>query len=467
MPEAPVMTPPAAPAGGAAPPSAPASAPASPRVTFGDPGSSAPPKETPAVTTPPSDAEPKFDFGFGDDAIADAPAEPGEETNYAEPFDPEFEKLLAADPERLKKAKAAWYDNRNWKKSGFKNAQELQNHVNEVNTLASSLNRQDGTKGLDAIKAEAAEWAATTQGIRSGDPATLAKVLDQIQEPASLDKLIGAALKYHQEKNPAGWARSAAQNFMGELRAQNARGESVLTGLNRLVELTKESPEAQAVLRSIAEQINQLDDISRNAPAATNAPANDPERQKLESEKRGIFVQKLSMRVMPQINSAAQKAASTILAGRKLGDEAMKSFVQEIQGEYNRITKGNADFQSNAKKLLDAGDIEGFEKLTRAQIVRAMPTAAKNINRKYQGFAGDTAQRKAEGEAKVEGAAGGSQSGAKLKYNGKMSPNGGPDPSVIDWQAMRAKFGGRKQAEDALFDHTFMVKGDPKNVYFW
>jgi hypothetical protein len=124
-------------------------------------------------------------------------------------------------------------------------------------------------------------------------------------------------------------------------------------------------------------------------------------------------------------------------------------------------------FQQNAGKLLAAQDIKGFEQLVKAQIQRMMPTAAKNINKKYATFSGGrSAERRAEAQSRVEGAAGGTVDAGVVRYAGPFK-NGGPDPTLIDWAAMRAKTGSRKGAEDMMFNRQFMKKGDSKNIYTW
>ncbi|MGC2151840.1 MAG: hypothetical protein WA618_07335 [Terriglobales bacterium] len=460
MPE-PVVAPPAA-APPAAPPSAPPSAPSSPSVSLKPPDKGAAvevPAAKPSEQT--SDADLKFDFGFEGEEAA-TPAIEGE-VDYTKPFDPALEELLKNSPEQLKQAKAAWYDNRNWKASGFKSAQELKQHVQKIDQLATGLGRGDGLKGLAAIEAEAKEWSATLKGFQSGDEGVVKQWFSDLK-PEVMDRNVATALAQYKEKNGPGWSRTMAQSFMSELRAQNARGESVLTSLNRLADLAKDTPGAMPLLQSIAEAINGIDEISRQAPVAAAPAAKD---QEFAQRERALFVRELSGRIMPQIGGAAQKAAKTVLGGRQLGAEATKTFSLEIQTEYNRLTKADKEFQTNAKTYLDANDQEGFERLTRSQISKVMPTAARNINRKYQGFSPQEMQRRQEeGASRVEGAAGGSQAGAKMRYTGKMV-QGGPDPASVDWARMRQVAGGKTQAEDMMFDRRFFVKGDTKNEYYW
>jgi len=463
MPDAPAVAPPAAPPP-AAPPasSAPPAAPP-PRVTMG-PDTGKPPVEVPAA--PPAGAEPelKFDFGF-EGQEGEAPAVAEGETDYSKPFDPALEELLKNSPEQLKQAKAAWYDNRNWKASGFKNAQELKAHVAKLETLATSLGRTDGLKGVAAIEAEAKEWKQTWEGFQAGDEGVVKQWFTDLK-PEAAAKLMSVADAQLQAKNPQAWSHQKAQLFMSELRAQDSQGNSVLTSLNRLVGLVKDNPDALALLRSIGETVNSLDEISRKAPETPSVQ--NTEKDEIARAQFDIKIQKLHLRVNPQVQRAVTKAAQVVLNGRKLEPEAMASFTTDIHEEYKRLALADDEFQANAKEYIKANDTEGFERLVRAQVAKKMPDAAKNINRKYRGYnSQEMKDRQAEGAARVEGAAGGSQSGAKMKYTGKMSPNGGPDPSVIDWGRMRQVAGGKSQAEEMIFDHRFFVKGDSKNEYYW
>src|SRR5271170_289337 len=168
MPDAPIAAAPPA-----APPSAPSAPPSSPapRVSLLPPVEGAkPPVEVPAAPAKDGGGEPelKFEFGFDGEESAAPPVSEGE-VDYSKPFDPALEELLKNSPEQLKQAKAAWYDNRNWKASGFKNAQELKAHVEKLNALATGLGRGDGLKGVAAIEAEAKEWKDTYAGFQAGD----------------------------------------------------------------------------------------------------------------------------------------------------------------------------------------------------------------------------------------------------------------------------------------------------------
>jgi hypothetical protein len=239
----------------------------------------------------------------------------------------------------------------------------------------------------------------------------------------------------------------------------------VLTSLNRLADLAKDTPGALPLLQSIAETINSIDEISRQAPAAPDT--NATQMDEIAKEKHGLFVEKLHMKVMPDISTAVEKAAKTILGNKKVGEEWMQGFHTDIRAEYIRLTKADKEFQAKARSYIEAKDTDGFQKLTRSNITAKMPTAARNINRKYQGFQTQEMQRRQEeGQSRVEGAAGGSQAGAKMRYAGKMI-QGGPDPAIVDWARMRTVAGGKTQAEDMMFDHRFFVKGDPKNEYYW
>lgn len=474
MPE-PVVAPPAAQAGGSAPP-APPSAPSIPSISFGGdqgkpPDAAKPDQGSGAPDTHASDADLKFDFGFegqepsGETSDRESDDFGGTELDLSKPFDPALAEKLKDSPELLKAAKRLWYDNRAFRNAGFKTAQEAATYRQDVDTLGASFKRTDGKIGLDAIRAEAGEWEAFNSGFAKGDWGVVKAPFENLTAE-SADKLIPSALDAYKSKSPQGWARQMAQTFMGELRANNNAGENILRALNDLVSITKDNPEAQKRLQMIGAVVNELDEISRSAPQ----PQTDPlaaERQKIATEKRGLFVQQLSQRSMPQIQNAAKKAAEVVLRGRNLAPEAMQSFVSEIQSEYVRLSKGDEQFQKNAKAHLDANDADGFERAVRAQIARSMPTAAKNINRKYTGFNSQAMQElKSEGSTRVEGAAGGSSQGAKLRYSGKMV-NGGPDPAVIDWGAMRRMRGGNKGAEDMMYSREFMIKGDARNVYFF
>jgi hypothetical protein len=94
-----------------------------------------------------------------------------------------------------------------------------------------------------------------------------------------------------------------------------------------------------------------------------------------------------------------------------------------------------------------------------------LPIAARRESRLYKGIGGSNAQRRAEGQTRTEAGGGTQPQGDRVKYSGAMK-HGGPDPSVIDYGAMRAKW-GRTGTDERLENHEFLQKGKGDKIYFW
>ena len=419
---------------------------------------------------PLTDKDFKFEFEGAEEGAAadpDLQADPSG-TNYdvTKAFDPKLAEALKNDPQALRQTKRLWYENREFKNQGFKTPEELKAHVAQITELADSLGRQDGTKGLEALAAEAKEWATVYAGFQAGDPA----VLDQWfkDNPEGLIKLVPAALDKLYQQAPQVWAHREAKVFMSQLGDKN-NVKSALYAINRMYDIAQSNPEAVAYMEIIAKVINDIDSVARKTPQAGGGDQNiSEERKQLEKGKRDLYLNKVHAQVRPTITRAAEQAAKVILRGRKMSDEALKTFNNDVDAAYRNLCAKDKDFNDNATAYLKAGETEKFDKLVKAAIKKYMPAAARQVYQRYAGFSGlsdaEKAARRAEGQGHMEGAAGGSQGKPKTRYTGQMI-QGAPDPKSIDWARMRAEW-GRSGSDDHLMEHEFYVKGK-KELYYW
>lgn len=449
-------------------PAAPPAAPATPAITFGgDPGGGTPdPKPTdapdPAASKTPETPD-KFEFSFeGDDEkysfdekLDDGDA-PTDAYDSSKPFDPKIEEALKGQPELLKALKQGHYELRQWKGTGFKNPAELKAYKGRIEAIG----------GPEAIEKESQEWTSTLQGFQNGDPAVLDKWATE--NPDGMVKLSGPMLDWLHKSNPEVWSGHMSKVFMATLRAPNDQGISPLAAFNQLYDIPeiKDSPAAQKLLKQIADTINTVNAVSKKDPEATAPRGGGKESQKLETERRGIFLEKVNMQASPVIEAAAKQAMKVALKGLTISKEAEADILADIKRQFNAIQKADPDFQKNAKDLLAKQDIDRFVKVLKSAIARNMPRAALREARKYKGLSGNTEKRKAESQTRLEAGGGGAGAGNRIRYTGPFK-QGGPDPAQIDYQGMRAQF-GRKGTDEMLQRHEFFKKGgDGKTVYFW
>lgn len=442
-----------------------AAPPAAPSITFGGGAPAAPP---PAPSTPAPDATattpetPDFEFSFEGDTEKyryqeDKPTEETPVYDASKPFDPQIEERLKDTPELLKGLKQGHYELRQWKGQGFKNPAELKAYRDRIEALG----------GADTIEKDATETNSRIAQLHSGDEAAIQWLAKE--HPEGFTKLAGAYLKQLQANAPGIWAREMASVMMATLKQPNAQGMSPLAAFNQLYDLDgiKDNPAAQKLLSQIAETLNAVAKAAASSPAegGTGGGAHTEEAQKLSMERHTIYLQKVNLQADPIINSAAQQAIKAAFKGLKLSAESQTEILKDIKTEFNRLQKQDETFQANARDLLRKNDTERFIRVLKAAIARNMPRAALREARKFKGLSGDQATRRAEGQARTETPAGGSPQAQRVRYSGPMK-QGGPDPSLIDYAEMRARF-GRKGTDEMLGRREFLKKGDSKTTFFW
>jgi hypothetical protein len=374
----------------------------------------------------------------------------------SKPFDPKIEEALKDNPEALKAMKAGHFELRRWKENGFKSPEALKAHMTEIKALG----------GLDKIKSESQEWSNVYKSFQVGDP----KVIEQWfqDNPEGMSKLMRPALQKYYDMNPQGWGKYMAETFMSTLSRPNAQGLSAIGAFNQLyhVEGIQGNAQAEALLDQVADLINGVD---RQAKANPEAEAGDTKLSKKEQElnKRegNLYLQSVNTKVMPLLDAAARQAMKVALKGRTISKDAGNQLLIDIKNNFNARQKVDDTFNKNSIDLLIQRNTDGFIRVFKSAVPRNMPQAAQEEVKKRLAFAGDAAQRKAEGQARTESQGGSTTAIHEIKYSGPLV-HGGPDPKIIDYQAMRAKV-GRKGADEMLENHKFIKIGDSKNTWVW
>lgn len=453
---------PDAPAGGgaAAPPVAPA-----PVITSGGSGGAAPPPiapETPAIQTPTPETPDKFEFKFeGDDEVypyedkPEASADSDATYDASKPFDPKIEAALKDNPEGLKAVKQAHYELRQYKAAGFKTPAEAKAFREGVESLG----------GLEAVTKDAGITKERLAQLHNGDDASLEWLMQEHAE--GMTKLASGYLGRLAKSSPNVYAREMGKVFMATLRTAGDQGVSPLAAFNSLYDLesVKGDPQAQKLLKQIADTINAVDGAAKGSAEDAGGGKLNEREQALKVQEHTVYLKDVNIRANPLVSSAAEQALSVAFKGLKISKESRAELLKDIKGTFNQLQKQDEVFQKNANDLLRARDTDKFLRVLKSAIQRNMARAALREARKYKGLSGDTATRKAESQARVESSAGSVAATARVKYSGPMR-QGGPDPSVIDYAQMRSQY-GRKGTDEMLGRREFLKKGDPKTVFFW
>lgn len=464
MPEAPI-TAPASPA-----------APATPSITFGDGAAAPATPSSPALPASPdteaaggsasetTEAPERYDFQFEGDDEKYSFEEKTDDTEVRErydatkPFDPAAEAALKDHPEILKALKDGHYELRQLKsalqKAGFKTTKDL----------TAFKSRIDAMGGPEKIEADTREWSETLGAFQSGDPSVLEKWGKE--NPDGMVKLFPSMLTWLNAHNPSAYAGHMGRVMKSTLIHQNEQGMSALKAFNALygnADIQK-IPGAKDLLDAISGTFNDVWDAAKlggDSPGGKAAP--DKRQTDLDRRERSLQLTELNSKASPIISSAIDQAMKVAFKGIALSPDITKELRSRISQEFNALQMKDETFQKNAKALL--GDPNRFLKLLKSAVARNLPIAVKREARLYKGIGGNNAQRKAESQTRLEAGGGTQPQGDRIKFAGPFK-HGGPDPDLIDYGAMRMKW-GRKGTDERLENHEFLMKGKGDKVYFW
>lgn len=446
---------------------------ASPAITPGGGQPTTPPASQPsakpAEATGAEGTEP-FEFKFeGDEETyrerqAEEAGKPEDRYDASKPFDPELRELLKGTPDKLKQVERNHFELRQWQKSGFKTAQDAAKHQQDLNGLVQSLGRTDGLKGLEAVKAEAGEWATTMQGFQSGDPA----VIDQwfADNPEGMSKLMGPAINKFAEQNPGAYAHEMSKVFAATLNNIGEGGFSALQAFNFLVDKIGKDPENAKFLNILGGVFNAIYSNAKNAPngEASKSPQLEAREKALAQKETSLYQNEVVSRSIPFRSDAIKQAIGHAFKGMNLSTDSRRDITANIERLLLEAQKKDDTYKNNGMALLRAKDTDGFLKAYKASITRNLPEVARRVRRTFAGIT--SADRKAEAQSRTE--AGGSVNAGgpqKMPYTGQLQ-NGGPPPAVINYSLMRQKY-GREGTSEMLSRREFLQKDKGEVVFTW
>jgi hypothetical protein len=389
--------------------------------------------------------------GAGDDAWGDETISDGHDLGDEAPAKLDYKALkeaLATAPELFKQVKRALSENSRYK--------ELAKSPEELRASFDTIERFGG---LAEIEKDLTDGVNTWKALDEGNPA----ILDRLEQEhgEGFGKLIPHIYDRHQKLDPQGWAHEMSKVFMATLNQSKAGQISVLQAINALSQVKGVSESAE--FKRIVDTINQIDEIAASAP--DRAPVGDKkfEERALELTKKEqtLYFTELSSKITPLKTDSAKAMLSKFLKDKKVSLDGRKYLLKETTREFDALCKRDAAFQQNAKDLLKAKNSDGFTKMFKRQLEKNMNLAARKAWRQYAGISGlsttEAAARRAEGQGRQEGAAGGA-SGASIKTQA-------PDPKDVDWARMREEFGSDGAQDKFLFEKFYYKKGDKKNSY--
>jgi len=409
----------------------------------------------PAVAAEPESIN--FDFGGGETLEGRFEETAPQEERFPD-WDKTNEEKYKEQPELLKQLKDSHFREKSWRDTGFKSARDVRQYQQGVNELAESFARKDGLKGLDAIKAEAQEWATVYTGLSAGDMSVAETFFKG--NPEAIDKLTPAMLSMWHKNSPDNYSSTLARVMMATLAQPDASGMTMIAQLNQLESLLGDNADGKRIIKAIRDRMAGYEELANKKPAE-KAPDYNAERAAIEKDKRQVAFQKLDSAASPVLSKAVSQAIKQLTRGRSIPSETMEKIEQEVSEAFYKNQTGDTEYQRNLRDVIGSGDQDRVLRLLKAKIARSLPGAARTVVGKYLSVAGKQ-------EPRSEAGTGGVSSGPqKMPWTGAKAPTGqGPHPDSINFQGMRQKFGDRKMKE-MLENGEFMAKGQGDQIFTW
>lgn len=429
-----------------------------------DPGavaSTAAPDAAAVQTQAPAEAEPQsinFDFGDGEPIEGRFEDSASQEERFPD-WDKSLEEKYKDSPEVLKQLKDGHFREKAWRETGFRSAKEVRQFQQQVNEVAESFGRDDGLKGLDAIRAEAQEWATVYTGLAAGDLGVAETFFSE--NPEAVDNLAPAILNLWHKNNADAYGSTIARIMLNSLNQPDATGMTLAAQINQLESMLGDNEQAKKALAAIRERFAGYAELAGKQPQK-KSPDVDARIKEIETRERQLGLSKVQMSAAPVVNGAVSQAVKQLLKGKNVPADKIGEIERDVARAFQELQIGDAEYQRNLMDVLNSGDNGRVLRLLKAKIARSMPTAAKKVIGKYLAFQGKPAP-------KAEAGAGGVNAGPqKLKWNGEKAPTGvGPHPDAIDFPRMRAKF-GQQGMREMLERGEFYAKRDKTDtIYTW
>lgn len=412
----------------------------------------------PAVSAEPESIN--FDFGAGEQIEGRFEDSAPREERFPD-WDKTLEEKYASDEHKdlLKLAKDGHFREKAWRDTGFRSAKEVRQFQESVNEVAESFGRQDGLKGLEAIRAEAQEWATVYTGLAAGDMGVAETFFKN--NPEAIDKLTPAMLSIWHKESPDNYSSTLARVMMATLSDPDASGMTLLAQLNQLEGLLGDNAQGKHIIKAIRDRMAGYEELASRKPEE-KAPDFAKERLEIEQGRREVKLKNLNSEAKPVLRAAASQAIKQILRGRNVPSDTLSEIESDLLQAFQKNQLADTDYQRNLLDVMSSGGNDAkVLKLLKAKIGRSLPTVAKQVVGKYLSM-------QSKPEPKAEAGAGGVDSGPKkMPWTGQKAPTGvGPHPDVIDFAKMRMKHGDRGTKE-MLERGEFYAKGQGDTTFTW
>lgn len=341
------------------------------------------------------------------------------------------------------------------KLTGFKSPEEAQAHVKRIDKMVSTIGRQDGKVGLDAVESTITELAHVLNKAQSGDVNT---IKGWFKDNPQANQLGEAFASQWAEHDSPGYIAHVAKAAMTALSSVDRNtGHSVISALNALYDIpaVKSDPQAQKLLQRVAATMNGIVENSEYQP--DQAPLLKAKEQTINQREQKLWLNETDLEAKPLVTNAARKIVSDLTSQLKktlTGDERTE-YNKFVEDAFYKYVNSDQDFQDKLQKLIKERDRSGVTDLIKKERAKYMGKAGQDLYRQKllnrKGVRDEAANKQEAGG----GTTGNAAAGKVVKYTGKI--NSRTQAPAVDFDYARMSQEGVE-----YIDGFFFIKGRPE-----
>lgn len=395
--------------------------------------------DTPAIETPSADTPAEV---TADQPTVDTQQEDAEGDGRVIPQNLRtlLGELNAKDPKLGKQLKGLFFQDRALK-------QAFPGGVPEAVKTREAIDSLGGEEGIAAINGEREEWAALDQQFEAGDP----KFIENIaaESPEGFAKLVPVALDKLGQAHPEQY-----QHLAGRI-IHNALANAEFVNAVRALKASASDPaKVAAICEDMEKWAGEIRDLATKVPERKI----DPERQKLDADKKTFEEQKfqtfqasvmvdatnhIEAGIERELTSQLKTKGVDVAKLKKTDPESYSLLVKNVDAEIGKALNGNKVFVSQRNSILQGMDKEKLLKFIKPNIDKVLPDAAKRVARAF--YATTPTQ----------------------KPNGQQPPNGNPPPTPpgkLNKQPLPEQVDNSRTTQEMKWNNQAYLKGRKEMV---
>lgn len=335
--------------------------------------------DTAAVDTPTADTPAEV---AADQPTVDTPQEDAEGDGRVIPQNLRtlLGELNAKDPKLGKQLKGLFFQDRVLK-------QNFPGGVPEAIKAREAIDSLGGEEGIQAINSEREEWAALDTQFEQGDP----KFIENIaaESPEGFAKLVPVALDKLGQTNPEQY-----QHLAGRIIHNALANAEFVNAVRALKSAAADPAKVAAICDDMEKWAGEIRDLATRVPERKI----DPERQKLDAEKKTFEEQKfqtfqasvmvdatthIEAGIERELTAQLKTKGVDVAKLKKTDPESYSLLVKNVDGEIGKALNANKVFVSQRNAMLQGMDKEKLLKFIKPNIDKVLPDAAKRVARAF------------------------------------------------------------------------------------